>query len=69
MRNNIEIIVWMKREKIKQSQISQECGKHKAHVWETIHGKRNDRLILAWLINKGCPAEILDLPVDLREAA
>lgn len=69
MRNSIEIICWLKRNAIKQTQIAQECGKHKAHVWETIHGDRNDRVILAWLKDKECPAEFLDLPADMREAA
>lgn len=68
MRNDVEIIVWLKREKIKQTQIATETEKHTTHVWETIKGKRNDRQILAWLINKGCPAELLDLPADMKEA-
>lgn len=69
MRNNTEIIVWLKRKKIKQTQIATEVGKKPVHVWETINGKRNDRAILAWLINKGCPVGLLDLPADMKEAA
>jgi len=69
MRNTIEILVWLRRQGIKQTQIARECGKYKANVWDTVHGRRSDRKILAWLKDKGCPVEYLNLPAKMREAA
>lgn len=71
MRNSTEILVWMRRSRppIKQTRIAKECKKKKTHVWETIHGARNDRVILAWLKDHNCPVEFLDLPEDMRRAA
>lgn len=70
MRNTIEINVWMKRNGWSVTKIQKELGM-KAHVMvsNTINGKLNHRKVLRFLIEKGCPAELLNLPEDMREAA
>lgn len=38
-------------------------------VRETISGGRNDRRVLAWLREHGCPVKLLALPLDMRGEA
>ena len=35
-------------------------------VWATMHGKKNNRKVLRYLLEIGVPAEVLDLPEDLK---
>lgn len=70
MRNTIEILVWLKRAKITQTKIAKELGMgHCVLISNTIHGKRNQRRVLKWLVDNGCPVKYLDLPGDMKEAA
>ena len=43
----------------------------KAHktVWATIEGHENNRRVLSWLAEKGCPDQFLALPEDMEKAA
>ncbi|MFZ5775075.1 MAG: XRE family transcriptional regulator [Thermodesulfobacteriota bacterium] len=70
MRNTLEIEIWMKRKKITVAQIQRalEFANHGV-VGDTIAGRRNNRRVLQYLFNKGCPARYLGLPADMREAA
>ena len=43
--------------------------KHHTQVVETLSGKRDDRQVLRYLLEQGCPAEYLDLPDDIKVAA
>ena len=35
-------------------------------VWATMHGRKNNRKVLRYLLALGVPAEVLDLPRDLQ---
>ena len=68
-RNSVEIWVWMRRYGIRMADIQRELGFrcHKT-VWATINGQENNRRVLAWLMQKGCPHKHLALPDDMRAA-
>ena len=69
-RNSTEIWVWMRRNNLRMVDIQRDLG-FRAHktVWATIEGKENNRRVLAWLVDKACPAHYLALPEDMRLAA
>ena len=69
-RNKVEIEVWMKRNGLRAVDIQRDLG-FKAHktVFATLSGDENNRKVLAWLLEKGCPEKHLDLPDDMRKAA
>lgn len=69
-RNKVEIDVWMKRNGLRAVDIQRDLG-FKAYktVFSTISGEENNRKVLAWLLEKGCPEKHLDLPDDMRIAA
>ena len=69
-RNKTAILMWMLQNEIKQVDIQAALKmKGKTMVCETIKGQRNNRQVLAWLLEKGCPVEYLALPDDMKEAA
>ena len=43
------------------------CFRYHTQVVETILGDRDDRRVLAWLRDHGCPVEYLKLPTDMQE--
>jgi hypothetical protein len=57
---------WMVMNKIRPRDIQVALG-HKYHspVGETLTGVRDNRQVLAWLLDKGCPADYLKLPKDM----
>ena len=59
---------WMVKKDIRSVDI-QRALQMKNHnlVSETMTGKRNNRRVLAYLIDKGCPAEFLDIPKRMRK--
>jgi len=61
-----EIWVWMIRSGNRPAKIAKELGVGRALVTCTIHGRKNNRRVLGYLLEKGCPPEILDLPEDMR---
>jgi len=68
-RESIKIKVWMLENGVRQSEISRAVNTVISNVCRTIGGERNCRSVLRYLLDKGCPAGILDLPEDMREAA
>lgn len=69
-RNSIEIRVWLQRARIRMVTIQKELGfKDNKTVWATIEGRENNRRVLSWLQEKGCPEKHLALPDDMRKAA
>lgn len=46
--------------------IAEEIGISRPTFYMTVQGKKNNRRVLKALIDKGCPAEYLDLPSDLK---
>ena len=70
MRDTAEIRSWMFRQGIKLVDIQRDLVmKSATQVSETINGSRNDRRVLTWLKDKGCPVQYLDIPSDTQEAA
>jgi hypothetical protein len=69
-RNKVEIEVWMKRNGYRAVDIQRDL-EFKAHktVFATLAGTENNRKVLTWLLEKGCPEKHLDLPDDMRKAA
>lgn len=66
-RNKIEIKVWMLRNGLNNTQLAKEAGlSSPCGVSLTIAGRKNIRKVLRLLVKKGCPANILDLPTDMR---
>ena len=69
-RNSVEIRVWMQRQGVRVISIQRELG-HQTNktVWATIEGREDNRRVLGWLLERGCPSRYLDLPDDMRRAA
>jgi len=70
MRNTVEINVWMMRNGWNVARIQRELG-YQTHtlISNTLAGRENSRRVLRVLLDAGCPARLLDLPKDMREAA
>lgn len=61
---------WMVTAQIRVVDIQRALG-HRYHTQavETLTGVRDHREVLRYLLEKGCPAEYLALPNDMKEAA
>ncbi|MFC1524696.1 XRE family transcriptional regulator [Thermodesulfobacteriota bacterium] len=68
-RNQEKIRDWMYWQRITVMEIARELDINFTRVSNTLASRRNDRKVLQYFIDKGCPAEILGLPEDMREAA
>ncbi|MCL2791430.1 MAG: hypothetical protein FWD79_12480 [Desulfobulbus sp.] len=69
-RNSVEIRVWLQRRRIRLVTIQKELGfLGNKTVWATIEGREDNRQVLAWLRDAGCPEKHLGLPEDMRRAA
>ena len=69
-RNSIEIKVWLRRQGFRMVTIKKDLGyKDTKTVWATIEGRENNRRVLSWLKEKGCPDKHLALPGDMEKAA
>ena len=61
---------WLVRRGIRQVNIQRELHhKYITQVNETLQGTRNDRQVLQYLLDIGCPEEYLDLPTDMHKDA
>lgn len=68
-RQSWRIVEWMKRHRLPVKQVAEELDVHQSLVSHTIHGRRNSRIVLAKLVEHGCPPTLLSLPEDMRRAA
>lgn len=70
MRRSIDIKVWMLRNGYSVESIRKALGyaKH-TQVSLTVSGKGNNRRVLRYLQEKGCPERFLNLPKDMEKAA
>ena len=68
-RNVQKIKIWLLKKKITQVDIIRELGEEQTYVNKTINGLRNNRKVLAYLRENGCPVSYLALPKDMEEAA
>ena len=61
---------WMVLNEIRPIDIQHEVGlQYGTQVFETLRGIRDDRKVLAWLRDKGCPIKYLKLPLDMEVSA
>jgi hypothetical protein len=57
---------WLVCRGIRQVEIQRALQlKYITQVNETMRGSRNDRRVLQYIIDLGCPREYLDLPTDM----
>lgn len=64
-----EINIWLRRNFHSVQKIADDLGNNHSLVSNTIAGRENNRRVLQWLVDKGCPVRYLDLPKDMRRAA
>lgn len=67
-RNVVELKVWMLRKGLREQDIVRETGEDQTYVNKTLLGTRHNRVVLRYLLDKGCPANYLALPKDMMEA-
>ncbi len=65
-RNRNEIKVWILRKGFSITEIACSVGTGRTNASKTIAGRRNNRAVLQWLLDNGCPAEYLALPEDMQ---
>lgn len=63
-----QVRVWMLTNDIRSVDI-QKALDMKSHslVANTLAGRQNNRRVLQYLKDKGCPVQYLDLPADMKE--
>lgn len=65
-----KIKAWMALNGLTMAMFQRELGyKTYTGISNTINGRNHLRRVLRLLVEKGCPVDILDLPMDMREAA
>ena len=55
----------MIRSGMRPARIAEAMGVSRALVSDTVSGRKNNRRVLRYLVEAGCPKEHLDLPEDL----
>ena len=58
--DTVGVKIWLVIKGIRQVDISNELNVSKTLVWMTIHNKTNNRRVIDWLIDKGCPEDIIN---------
>jgi hypothetical protein len=62
-----QVRIWMLINDIRSVDIQKAlCVKSHTLVANTLAGRRNNRRVLQYLKDKGCPVEYLDLPADMK---
>lgn len=61
---------WMVLNSIRLVDVQQALGlKYQTQVGETLAGIRDDKRVLSYLIDHGCPEKYLELPLKMKRAA
>lgn len=61
---------WLVSRGIKQVEITRALKlRYPTQVNETLRGARNNRRVLQYLLDKGCPAKYLELPTNFDRVA
>jgi hypothetical protein len=68
-RNVKQIKKWMIDRELRVKDIVTATGEERTYVTKTINGSRNNRKVLKYLADNGCPIKHLALPDDMQEAA
>ncbi|SHH34130.1 hypothetical protein [Desulfofustis glycolicus] len=67
-RERIKAKAWMVLNRIRQVDIQKALDfTHDTQVTETLRGIRNNRAVLQYLLDAGCPADYLHLPEDMKQ--
>lgn len=66
-RKGKEIRKWMIDVELRAVDISREVEVNTPLVGKTIDGDRNNRKVLRYLVAKGCPVAVMDLPQDIKD--
>ncbi len=66
-RQGKEIRKWMIDAEVTGAEISRSVEVNKSLVGKTIDGERNNRKVLRYLVAKGCPVKVMDLPDDIKD--
>lgn len=68
-RNVKQVKMWMLRNDLRERDIADATGEERSYVSKTLNGTRNNRTVLRYLMDKGCPERYLALPADMQAAA
>lgn len=68
-RNVKQIKIWMLRKGLREKDIVAATGEDQRFVNKTLNGHRNNRKVLQFLMDSGCPERYLALPADMQAAA
>ena len=68
-RNEIAVRKWMLDEGHTWTSIAKNLDCHYTLVCNTISGLKNNRKVLQFYVDNGCPVKYLNLPADMKEAA
>ncbi|MEW6427291.1 MAG: hypothetical protein AB1568_04565 [Thermodesulfobacteriota bacterium] len=68
-RNSDEINKWIRMNLLSVTGIAEDLRVHHSLVSNTIAGRKNNRRVLQYLLDRNCPAKHLDIPEDMRRAA
>lgn len=66
-RQGKEIRQWMIAVDLKAVEIARAVEVNNPLVGKTIDGDRNNRKVLRYLVAKGCPVAVMDLPDDIKD--
>ncbi len=66
-RQTAKIKEWMKENRWRICDIQRAIG-HARHTptWETIQARKDNRRVLRWFMDNGCPVDYLGLPDDMK---
>jgi len=57
--DSVKIKHWLLDKGIKQVDIARSLRISAPLVWMTIHGRSRNTKVITWLLNKGCPPELV----------
>jgi len=68
-RNTKKIKIWMTNKDLREKDIVLATAQEQTYVNKTLNGSRNNRVVLQYLKDRGCPERYLALPADMQAAA
>lgn len=68
-RNTKKIKIWMTNKDLREKDIVLATAQEQTYVNKTLNGSRNNRVVLQYLKDQGCPERYLALPADMQAAA
>lgn len=68
-RNTKQIKIWMLRNDLREADIVRDTAQEQTYVNKTLNGSKNNRVVLRYLVDRGCPVRYLALPSDMQAAA